>query len=55
LDTTVIVGTPETHKLIYRKNGQWNEEVFDYTTEAAVADFGNPSMQDARSIVGMVH
>lgn len=53
LDTTVIVGTPETHKLIYRKNGQWNEEVFDYTTED-VADFGNPSMQNASSIVGMV-
>jgi superfamily II DNA or RNA helicase len=53
LDTTVIVGTPETHKLVYRKNGQWNEEVFDYTTEH-VTDFGNPSMQDAHSIVGMV-
>jgi superfamily II DNA or RNA helicase len=31
LDTTVVVGTPRKHKLIYRKNKQWHEEQFDYT------------------------
>lgn len=36
LDTTVVVGTPELHKLIYRKGGKWVEELFDYTTDEAV-------------------
>lgn len=31
LETTAIVGTPEIHKLIYRKNNQWVELDFDYT------------------------
>jgi superfamily II DNA or RNA helicase len=30
LDTTVVVGEPETHKLIYRVNNHWIEEQFDY-------------------------
>lgn len=31
LDTTVVVGTPRTHKLIYRKNNCWIEKEFSYT------------------------
>lgn len=31
LDTTVVVGEPEEHLLIYRINGKWVEEKFDYT------------------------
>jgi superfamily II DNA or RNA helicase len=50
LDTTVIVGTPELHKLVYRKNGQWIEEEFDYTTEE-VAEFNAASMSTARTVV----
>jgi superfamily II DNA or RNA helicase len=32
LDTSVVVGTPNMHKLIYRKSQQWIEEEFDYTS-----------------------
>lgn len=32
LDTTAVVGTPRSHKLIYKKNKVWVEEEFDYTT-----------------------
>lgn len=32
LDTTVVVGTPATHRLISKKRGQWIQQVFDYTT-----------------------
>jgi superfamily II DNA or RNA helicase len=35
LDTTVVVGTPEDHYLIYKQNGVWNELEFDYTRIAA--------------------
>lgn len=31
LDTTVVVGTPEKHRLISRRKGQWREQEFDYT------------------------
>ena len=30
LETTAIVGEPELHVLIYRKNEKWVEEQFDY-------------------------
>jgi len=33
LDTTVVVGEPEIHKLIFRVNNQWVEEEFDYTND----------------------
>lgn len=32
LDTTVVVGTPERHRLISKKRGQWVEQDFDYTS-----------------------
>lgn len=31
LDTTVVVGTPETHRLISHERGDWVERQFDYT------------------------
>lgn len=31
LDTTVVTGTPETHRLIFERGGKWNESKFDYT------------------------
>lgn len=30
LDTTVVVGTPEQHRLLSRKGGKWTEQEFDY-------------------------
>jgi len=32
LDTTVVVGTPERHRLIDKHRGQWREQEFDYTS-----------------------
>jgi len=32
LDTTVVVGTPERHRLISKKKGEWFEQNFDYTS-----------------------
>lgn len=32
LDTTVVVGTPEQHRLIYKRRGVWIEADFDYTS-----------------------
>jgi superfamily II DNA or RNA helicase len=34
LDTTVVVGTPELHRLIYTRGGEWCEREFDYTSVA---------------------
>jgi superfamily II DNA or RNA helicase len=31
IDTTAVVGIPESHKLIYFSRGKWCEEYFDYT------------------------
>jgi superfamily II DNA or RNA helicase len=31
LDTTIVVGTPEQHRLISKRKGQWVEREFDYT------------------------
>lgn len=30
LDTTVVVGTPERHRLIHKKKGKWVQEEFNY-------------------------
>lgn len=38
LDTTVVVGTPEIHKLVYKFDDKWIEEEFDYTTEVDAFD-----------------
>lgn len=32
LDTTVVVGTPERHRLISKKKGVWVQQDFDYTS-----------------------
>jgi superfamily II DNA or RNA helicase len=32
LDTTVVVGTPKSHRLIYKRKDAWNIEQFDYTS-----------------------
>jgi superfamily II DNA or RNA helicase len=32
LDTTVVVGTPERHRLIHKARGKWIEQDFDYTS-----------------------
>lgn len=32
LDTTVVVGTPERHRLITKKRGEWTEQDFDLTS-----------------------
>lgn len=32
LDTTVVVGTPERHRLISKKRGEWTEQEFNYVT-----------------------
>lgn len=39
LDTTIVVGTPRKHKLIYRKNGKWVENEFDYTGNKVYVGF----------------
>ena len=33
LDTTVIVGTPESHRLVSKERGKWVEREFDYTSD----------------------
>lgn len=35
-DTTVIVGTPELHRLIFNRGGQWVEREFEYVYESSV-------------------
>lgn len=32
LDTTVVVGTPERHRLISKRHGEWIEQDFDYVS-----------------------
>lgn len=34
LDTTVVVGTPERHRLISKRHGKWIEQDFDYVSHA---------------------
>lgn len=31
LDSTIVVGTPTSHRLLYKKNRQWTQKQFDYT------------------------
>jgi superfamily II DNA or RNA helicase len=46
LDTTVVVGTPERHRLISKRKGEWVENEFDYVStrrefsEAPTMSFG---------------
>lgn len=36
LDTTVIVGTPETHRLLFKRAGQWVAREFNYESTVSV-------------------
>lgn len=40
LDTTVIVGTPESHRLISKERGVWVERHFDYVTHRTNKQLG---------------
>ena len=40
LDTTVVVGTPESHRLINKERGQWVERTFDYVTNKSHRTIG---------------
>ena len=40
LDTTVIVGTPEYHRLVSKEGGQWVEREFDYVTHRTNKQLG---------------
>lgn len=40
LDTTVVVGTPESHRLISKERGKWVERQFDYTAHRTNAQIG---------------
>jgi superfamily II DNA or RNA helicase len=40
LDTTVIVGTPEYHRLISKERGTWVEREFDYVTKKSHTQLG---------------
>lgn len=39
LDTTVVVGTPREHQLIYKRGGQWKRRKFEYTSDLIDNDF----------------
>lgn len=43
LDTTVIVGTPEYHRLVSKEQGQWVEREFDYVTHRTNKQIGMAS------------
>lgn len=40
LDTTVIVGTPESHRLVSKEGGKWVERHFDYVTHRTNKQLG---------------
>lgn len=40
LDTTVIVGTPESHRLVSKEGGKWVEHQFDYVTHRTNKQLG---------------
>lgn len=40
LDTTVIVGTPESHRLVNKEGGEWVERHFDYITHRTNKQLG---------------
>lgn len=40
LDTTVVVGEPVRHRLIYKHKGTWQEEEFNYTTHIQTIESG---------------
>lgn len=40
LDTTVVVGTPESHRLISKEGGKWVERQFDYVSHQTSKQLG---------------
>jgi superfamily II DNA or RNA helicase len=40
LDTTVVVGTPESHRLVSKEGGQWVQRNFDYVTHRTNKQLG---------------
>lgn len=40
LDTTVVVGTPEFHRLVGKEGGKWVERAFDYVTHRTSKQLG---------------
>jgi len=40
LDTTVVVGTPESHRLVAKEGGEWVERQFDYITHQTNKQLG---------------
>jgi len=40
LDTTVVVGTPESHRLVSKEGGRWIERQFDYVTHRTNKQIG---------------
>lgn len=40
LDTTIIVGTPEKHRLFDKRNHVWHENVFDYVSHTNAIESG---------------
>lgn len=40
LDTTVVVGTPESHRLVSKEGGKWVERNFDYITHRTNKQLG---------------
>lgn len=40
LDTTVVVGTPERHRLVNKEGGEWIEREFDYITHRTNKQLG---------------
>lgn len=50
LDTTVVVGTPEYHRLISKEGGEWVEREFDYITHRTNKQLGIASPHGRRVV-----
>jgi len=40
LDSSVVVGTPESHRLVYNESGKWLQKQFDYVTHKTNKQLG---------------
>ena len=54
LDTTVVVGTPEMHRLLFSRGGSWHQKEFEYTakvltSEDASVNIGTPAIGGSRA------
>ena len=48
LDTTVVVGMPERHRLISKRKGKWVEHEFDYVSQSREFDTVTETVRMAR-------